>query len=131
MKKYKVNIYALYSRKALISLVKMTYALEVSIQNADWLNLKSSDRVSVELARYYCLQIDLAEENLEQDPLNPDFLEHARKVYATVGKNLQATLTSLGLNPDARGELSKTDDKPKVAVFDELKAKRKRKPATG
>ncbi|MFJ3030957.1 hypothetical protein ACIP5Z_01650 [Rothia terrae] len=104
-------------------MAKMLYAFEVSLQNADWLKTNGPDRASIELARHYCQLIDEAVEVAD-----PTILQ---KTFAVCGPNLQKTLTSLGLNPEARNELQQ-EEAQAVNPFDELKKKRQeRRTATG
>lgn len=110
-------------------MAKMLYAFEISLSNADWLDEKSADRATIELARYYCALIDDAEKQMADFP-SPESSAALQKTYAIAGPNLQKTLTSLGLNPESRGELTAREEKV-VNPFDELKRKRQEKRATG
>ena len=105
-------------------MAKMLYALEISLQNSPWLNQKGADRAAIELARHYCQLMDEAVEMAD-----PDLMQ---RTFAVCGPNLQKTLSSLGLTPLDRGELSKLgENKPKESKLDELKQRRQKKTAAG
>lgn len=94
-------------------------AVDAALGAADWLTEK--DAAASELARKYAALVDAALATGEMDAIN--------KAHAVAGPNLQKTLASLGLTPEARGELGAKDEKGPVNPLDELKAKRRAKAA--
>lgn len=91
--------------------------LDDALAEATWLT--AADRPTIALAYRYL-------EYLEQAQYE-DF-EMLHKAMSVVGPNLQKTLASLGLNPEARGAISKGLEEKRSKV-DELKARRERKEA--
>lgn len=99
--------------------VTLSGAVETALKAATWLSDK--DAAAVELARKYAALVDAALAGGEMDAIN--------RAHAVAGPNLQKTLSSLGLTPEARGELGVKDEKGPVNPLDELKAKRRQKVA--
>jgi phage terminase small subunit len=89
-------------------------AVEKSLEAATWLS--GADEATKELARGYASYVDNA--HALADP------ELIHKAYSVAGPNLQKTLTSLGLNPEARKELGVKGEAQEVDPIDELKRKR-------
>lgn len=89
-------------------------AVEKSLSAATWLT--DADVATVELARRYAVLVDEAIETGAIDAIN--------RAHAVAGPNLQKTLTSLGLNPEARKELGVKGESGEVDPIDELKRKR-------
>lgn len=96
------------------SLGPLGTAVEKSLKAATWLS--EADEATRELARRYAALVDDAVSLGEPDAIN--------RAHAVAGPNLQKTLTSLGLNPEARKELGVKGESQEVDPIDELKAKR-------
>ena len=96
-------------------------AVEKSLEAATWLS--PADEATKELARRYAALVDDAVAAGEPDAIN--------RAHAVAGPNLQKTLTSLGLNPEARKELGVKGEAQEVDPIDELKAKRGRRAQAG
>ena len=93
---------------------RLATAVEKSLEAATWLS--EADEATKELARGYASYVDNA--HALADP------ELIHKAYSVAGPNLQKTLTSLGLNPEARKELGVKGEAQEVDPIDELKRKR-------
>lgn len=91
-------------------------AVESAIGAASWLG--DADVAGVELARKYAQLID--------DSVDSGEWADQAKAFAVAGPNLQKTLTSLGLNPEARKELDAQGKVAEVDPIDELKERRRR-----
>ena len=96
------------------SLGRLATAVEKSLEAATWLSV--ADEATKELARGYATYVDDAHAAGEPDLIH--------KAYSVAGPNLQKTLTSLGLNPEARKELGVKGESQEVDPIDELKRKR-------
>lgn len=96
-------------------------AVQRSLEAATWLS--AADEATRELALGYAAYVDNA--LALADP------ELIHKAYSVAGPNLQKTLTSLGLNPEARKELGVKGEAQEVDPIDELKAKRGRRAQAG
>ena len=96
-------------------------AVQKSLEAATWLS--AADEATKELARRYAALVDDAVALGEPDAIN--------RAHAVAGPNLQKTLTSLGLNPEARKELGVKGEAQEVDPIDELKAKRGRRAQAG
>lgn len=94
-------------------------AVEASLKAATWLT--AADDATKELARRYASLVD--------DALASEDLEKINRAHAVAGPNLQKTLTSLGLNPEARKELGVKGESQEADPIDELKARRGRSQA--
>jgi hypothetical protein len=92
----------------------LTSAVEKSLQAATWLT--DADEATKELARGYAAYVDGAHAAGDAELIH--------KAYSVAGPNLHKTLTSLGLNPEARKELGMKGDAQEVDPIDELKRKR-------
>lgn len=92
----------------------LSSAVQKSLEAATWLT--EADEATKELARRYAALVDDALLSGEADVIN--------RAHAVAGPNLQKTLTSLGLNPEARKELGVKGDAQEVDPIDELKRKR-------
>ena len=103
------------------SLGRLATAVEKSLQAATWLT--DADEAVKELARGYATYVD--------DAHNAGDSELIHKAYSVAGPNLQKTLTSLGLNPEARKELGVKGESQEVDPIDELKRKRAGRAAAG
>jgi hypothetical protein len=93
---------------------RLGIAVQKSLEAATWLS--EADEATKELARGYASYVDNA--HALADP------ELIHKAYSVAGPNLQKTLTSLGLNPEARKELGVKGEAQEVDPIDELKRKR-------
>lgn len=91
--------------------------LDDALEEATWLS--TADGPTIALAYRY---LDYLEQAQYED------FELLHKAMSVVGPNLQKTLASLGLNPEARGAISKGVEEKRSKV-DELKARRERKEA--
>lgn len=98
-------------------MVLLLEAVNESLSSATWLS--DADSATVELARAYASHVDDA--RVEDDP----YL--LQKAIGVAGPNLLKALNALGLSPEARDELAKGDDAPKVNPIDELRKKRLKK----
>ena len=96
------------------SLGRLATAVEKSLEAATWLT--AADEATKELARRYAALVDNANALGDPDLIN--------RAHSTAGPNLQKTLTSLGLNPEARKELGVKGEAQEVDPIDELKRKR-------
>lgn len=96
------------------TLGKLGAAVEKSLEAATWLS--AADEGVKELARRYAALVDNANASGDLDLIN--------RAHSTAGPNLQKTLTSLGLNPEARKELGVKGESQEVDPIDELKKKR-------
>lgn len=96
------------------NLGRLSDAVEKSLQAATWLS--EADEAAKELARGYAAYVD--EAHARADP------ELIHKAFSVAGPNLQKTLTSLGLNPEARKELGVKGETQEADPIDELKRKR-------
>lgn len=96
------------------SLGRMATAVEKSLQAATWLT--EADEAVKELARGYATYVDDAHALADSEMIH--------KAYSVAGPNLQKTLTSLGLNPEARKELGVKGESQEADPIDELKKKR-------
>lgn len=96
-------------------------AVETSLTAATWLT--EADEATKELARRYAALVDNANASGDLDLIN--------RAHSTAGPNLQKTLTSLGLNPEARKELGVKGESQEVDPIDELKKKRAARTAAG
>jgi|SRR5690242_2696631 len=92
----------------------LSSAVQKSLEAATWLT--EADEATKELARRYAALVDDAVALGEPDAIN--------RAHAVAGPNLQKTLTSLGLNPEARKELGVKGEAQEVDPIDELKRKR-------
>ena len=97
----------------------LSEALETALGAATWLS--DADAATAALARKYAALVD--------DSLATEDVAAINRAHAVAGPNLQKTLTSLGLTPEARGELVPKEQKGPVNPLDELKAKRRSKAA--
>ena len=93
---------------------RLSAAVEAALTAAVWLT--DADAATVALARGYAAYVDDAIALGDPDPIH--------KAYSVAGPNLQKTLTSLGLNPEARKELGVKGESQEVDPIDELKRKR-------
>jgi hypothetical protein len=89
-------------------------AVEKSLRAATWLT--EADEATKELARGYASYVDAAHAAADAELIH--------KAYSVAGPNLHKTLTSLGLNPEARKELGVKGEAQEVDPIDELKRKR-------
>jgi len=96
------------------SIARLSAAVERALGAATWLT--DADEATKELARRYAALVDSA--------LASGDLEAINRAHAVAGPNLQKTLTSLGLNPEARKELGVKGESQEVDPIDELKRKR-------
>jgi hypothetical protein len=92
----------------------LSSAVQKSLEAATWLTV--ADEATKELARRYAALVDDALLSGNADAIN--------RAHAVAGPNLQKTLTSLGLNPEARKELGVKGEAQEVDPIDELKRKR-------
>lgn len=97
----------------------LVQAVQVSLGAAAWLT--PADEATKALALGYAKYVDDAEMSGSGELIH--------KAYSVAGPNLQKTLTSLGLNPEARKELGVKGEYGEVDPIDELKNKRARKQA--
>jgi hypothetical protein len=97
-----------------VELGRLSAAVEKSLAAATWLS--EADEATKELARRYAALVDNANAAGDLDLIN--------RAHSTAGPNLQKTLTSLGLNPEARKELGVKGEAQEVDPIDELKRKR-------
>lgn len=97
----------------------LSEAVQVSLSAATWLT--PADEAAKTLAMGYARYVDDALDSGESDLIH--------KAYSVAGPNLQKTLTSLGLSPEARKELGASAGPGEVDPIDELKNKRIRKQA--
>jgi hypothetical protein len=93
---------------------KLLDAVEKSLKAATWLT--EADIATKELARRYAVLVD--------DAIDSGDIAAINRAHAVAGPNLQKTLTSLGLNPEARKELGVKGESGEVDPIDELKSKR-------
>lgn len=98
-------------------------AVDASIKAADWLT--GADRAAMTLARTYAAAIDSAlAEHLaaKRADIGGDWAL-VSKLVSGAGPNLQKTLHSLGLTPEARGDLDReTADEDEDPLADFAKA---------
>lgn len=94
-------------------------AVEAAINAATW--LKPADNATVALAKEYADYFD--QTVVDGDPLM------IQKAISVVGPNLQKTLHSLGLTPEARGELVAKGELKESAADElaKLRSRRQRK----
>lgn len=95
-------------------------AFEKSLAEATWLT--EADEATIALAHSYIDYLERAEYEGEFDVFH--------KAMSVAGPNLQRTFSSLGLNPDARGNIT-AGAQSKESKVDELKKRRLQKEAAG